>query len=121
MNRKEATHQIPRGPKVRVYDMQSSGDRYTVIIDDPAWADNARAPNKPALGLSPGGRAVSQFCECPEGRHLGKLIAFGTLDEETQAHIVRRLADPDTCQCRIPVRVPGSVLCVDCLGNLSEK
>jgi hypothetical protein len=44
------------------------------------------------LGLSKGGRYFSQFTEGKEGPHLGALISFDNLDEETKLHIIVRLA-----------------------------
>lgn len=69
-------------------------DRYSVILN------NYRRRQYPwggvwlyeCLSLSEGGRGFSQFCEAMKGRHLGKIVEFSTLDEETQSHIIARLA-----------------------------
>lgn len=76
---------------LRVYDNGGKSiDRYSVVgIDGDTDAQNMRS----MLGLSPGGHALSQFCWGHEGRHLGKRIPFASLDDDTRAHILRRI-DP---------------------------
>lgn len=46
---------------------------------------------KAMLGLSEGGRSFSQHTEGQEGPHLGRGIAFQSLEEQTQRHIIARL------------------------------
>jgi len=90
--KRPATHEIPNGPKVRVYDNGGKTlDRYTVVIDGKDWDDSASHGAKSMLGLSEGGVSFSQFTEGKEGKHLGKGVAFGSLSAETQRHIARRL------------------------------
>ena len=75
---------------LRVYDNGGKSiDRYTVV-----GIDNERNNynTKSMLGVSDGGRAFSQFCSGHEGRHLGKRVPFASLDSDTRAHILSRLA-----------------------------
>jgi hypothetical protein len=88
------THKIDEGTSFRVYDNGGkTTDRYTVILVGSDWKDQARRGFLPMLGLSEGGRAFSQFGEAQEGPHLGKPIAFSSLDHLTQRHILERLTD----------------------------
>jgi hypothetical protein len=75
---------------LRVYDNGGKSiDRYTVVgVDGERDNDNMKS----MLGVSEGGRAFSQFCRGHEGRHLGKRLPFASLDDDTRAHILSRLA-----------------------------
>lgn len=91
MRRKPLTHTLPNGTEIRVYDNGGASiDRYTVVLDGLA-APVRRGDPMTMLGLSPGGMAFSQFTEGQEGAHLGKRVAFDSLDPVTRRHIERRL------------------------------
>lgn len=90
MKRSLATHRLSDQTSVRVYDAGDSvADRYTVVIIGPDWEANPGL--MPHLGCGKGGEHFSQFGECKEGRHLGKLVAWTELDASTQRHITGRL------------------------------
>jgi hypothetical protein len=78
-----------------VYDAgDSSPERYTVF---PYTNSRNHDERSIYLGMSEGGVGVSMWGElpanCPRGPHLGKLVQFSELSEDTQKHIIRRLAE----------------------------
>lgn len=82
----------PESYQIRVYDNGGETlDRYTVVIDGEDWDSSSSPGMKAMLGLSEGGRSFSQHTEGQEGPHLGRGIAFQSLDEQTQRHIIARL------------------------------
>jgi len=94
LSKAEHTHKLPGGTKVRVYDNGGDSlDRYTVVMDDKDWDTSVNPGMKAMLGLSEGGRGVSQFSEGKEGPHLGKAIKFDDLDADTKKHITRRIEE----------------------------
>jgi hypothetical protein len=86
------TYEICKGTRIRIYDNGGKTiDRLSVLIYGKAWEKCA------CLALDGnGGRDFSQFviAPCGGGKHLGKLISFESLPEDTQQHIVFRLSDP---------------------------
>jgi len=95
LSKSQATKTLPGGNKVRVYDIgpDKEMDRYTVIMDGKDWDASANPGHKMSLGLSEGGRGISQWGEAKEGPHLGKLIKFDDLDKSTQKHIIHRVEE----------------------------
>jgi len=90
------THKIAPGTSVRVYDYGDSvSDRYTVIMVGKDWDASARRGYKMSLGMSEGGRAVSQWGEAQEGRHLGKRVKWEDLSADTRRHIESRVGPTD--------------------------
>lgn len=97
LSKKEHTHTLPGGNKVRVYDGGgATTDHYTVIMDGKDWDASANPGYKMSLGLDDnGGRDFSQWGEAKEGRHLGKPVKFTDLDEKTRKHITDRVENED--------------------------
>ena len=75
-----------------VYDNPRYSDRYTVVLNKSWEANDGRfqclgfnaIPTSPNAG-------ISQFGECVNGSHLGIEIAFSSLPEDLQAHVIGRL------------------------------
>lgn len=83
----------------RVYDNGGKTvDRFTVCLEVSRW-DGPTALYM-ALGCSEAGRAVSQFSEAQEGRHLGKRVKLDSLDDATRSHIMSRLSLEAELACR---------------------
>jgi len=97
LSKKEHQHTLPKGDKIRVYDAgEDAGmDRYTVIMDGEDWDNSANPGYKMSLGLSEGGRGISQWGEAKNGPHLGKPIKFDDLSEDTRKHITQRVESED--------------------------
>ena len=94
LSKQEHTHRVDKDTSIRVYDNGGkTADRYVVIIDGKDWESTASPGFKPSISLSEGGRAVSQFGDAKEGKHLGKPVKFGDLDEDTKRHILKRLKE----------------------------
>ena len=80
--------------KVRVYDDGKEGsDRYTVVVEGKDWDSSVNKGHKPMLGCGEGGVGVSQWSEGVEGKHLGKLVKWESLSEDTRKHIERRMKE----------------------------
>lgn len=103
-NPETKTFRIDKKTAIRIYDNSGeSTDRYTVVFDGPEWSHVKRGM-KMFLGLSEGGRSFSQFGECSEGNHLGKLISWNHLSDETKAHIRGRVTTSATRATKKPSR-----------------
>ena len=90
----QQTHKLAPDTSVRVYDSGDKDlDRYTVVMVGKDWDDSANKGHKMMLGLSEGGRGVSQWAEGKEGPHLGKRIFWEDLSDDTRKHIERRVKD----------------------------
>lgn len=80
----------------RIYDNGGATlDRFSVLVEDSCERWDGATRLQTCLGLSEGGRAFSQFTEATPGRHLGKRVSLESLDGETRAHIMARLAWKD--------------------------
>ncbi len=97
-NKAEHTHKLPGGTPVRVYDAgEDAGmDRYTVVVDGEDWDSSVNPGEKAYLGMSEGGRAVSQWGSAQENpKNFGKRVRFEDLDPDSQKHIIRRVEEED--------------------------
>lgn len=77
----------------RIYDNGGTTlDRYSILVED--GNERWEGPNRlqTCLGVSKGGVAFSQFSEAVPGKHLGKRVKLESLDADTRAHIIARLA-----------------------------
>ncbi len=90
--RRTLTHRVRPGTSIRIYDAGPSElERYTVVVSGKKWQQGVRPGYKPFLGMSEGGRAVSEWGETHKNDRLGKPVAWEDLSAASQRHILARL------------------------------
>ena len=73
---------------IKVYDNDSSTiDRYTIVLLNDSIEDRYCCLGVDAYG----GRYFSNYSDCKDGKHLGKLIDFYDLPCETRNHVLLRM------------------------------
>ena len=75
---------------IKVYDNGGSTvDRYTIVFMNDPIGDNYGCLGVDAFG----GRYFSNYSECKDGAHLGKLIHFNDLPNKTKLHVLSRIEE----------------------------